>query len=698
MPIDIIKCSKKYENESIGLNELTLSLPDHGVVFLKGNSGSGKTTFINCLSGLDHFSVGRIIYNGENVETLEKWSSFLFQENFFIEYLTVYENLKCVSKERDDIIDKLLSEMNISHLKNKIIANVSGGERFRISFIRSIIQKKNIIFLDEPFANLDNSNVEIMCNIIRRFSFNKLFIIASHQSTTLEVLSDAIITIDNNHNVSYTSKQAPIAKFASRETEKRQNKNSGKFLILLKHTLSFFRRNITKNIFNIIISFLSFIGVCISFSLVFLDKSFISYDTYKLNDYNEVIFRRRNNDDLNGTSVFDKDIDSMSPDYVSIAFFSFLLKNGTDYMHFNEVRIADNGLIEDDKVIIECKNEQLSELSDLSYEDFHLEVVKTSFSERNVLYLNKNTYEKLKANIYCNSEIGIRLNEESFSSYPVFNDKYENMSMYNQTIVKGIKPNLGNEIIIPERLVSTLGFTNDEVLGKNIEIAMKNISQYSHIENREGTYSFLVTGVSKECIYFENSRINYFLGIYGYNSLDNSDRSIVFDSFDKNTFVKAEKQNLIHVGELSEKIDSAIKTCNSLKPFVIVLSSVFLLVASISTFNNIHTSISKAKKEIGIMICFEEKTKNIVLPFAFESVFDSISSLTLAMPLTFLSLFFINKAFSNNLRISINIANIWPFSFVFLFVYILIVSFAMIVFSFNAIKKKKRIDIIKDSK
>lgn len=181
--------SKNYESEAV-LEDVTFRFKE-GVNLIDGKSGVGKSTLLKILLGLIKSSSGEVtIYSREDDLSLYAYSG---QSNKLFN-LSVIENLiypKTVdhlsSLERMKL-ENLLNEFGFrKSILNKDIAkegeNLSGGERKRLSILRALICPSKVVVLDEPFANLDPKNIEIIAQKIQDLSKNRIVIIVSHETS-----------------------------------------------------------------------------------------------------------------------------------------------------------------------------------------------------------------------------------------------------------------------------------------------------------------------------------------------------------------------------------------------------------------------------------------------------------------------------------------------------------------------------------
>lgn len=163
---------KKYNNRSV-VNGVSLHVNTGEIVGLLGPNGAGKTTSFYIMVGLIKADQGNI-YLDERCITHHPMHSraklgigYLPQEASVFRKLSVADNLRAVLQLRTDItrgqlellVDELLEELHISHLRNQIALGLSGGERRRLEIARALASDPQFILLDEPFAGVDPISV-----------------------------------------------------------------------------------------------------------------------------------------------------------------------------------------------------------------------------------------------------------------------------------------------------------------------------------------------------------------------------------------------------------------------------------------------------------------------------------------------------------------------------------------------------------
>ena len=219
--IKLEKISKKYiiskSETTLALDDVSLTLPDRGLVFVLGKSGSGKSTLLNIIGGLDNPTSGDVFVDGNHINKLKEdelsdycnnYLGFIFQDYFLLDNLTVYDNVKLALSLKDNVDDKLIDEtlekVGILEFKNRLPKNMSGGQKQRIVIARSIIKNPHILLCDEPTGNLDSATAKSILEILKNLSKNILVVIVSHNVDDAYKYADRIIEISDGRIINDT--------------------------------------------------------------------------------------------------------------------------------------------------------------------------------------------------------------------------------------------------------------------------------------------------------------------------------------------------------------------------------------------------------------------------------------------------------------------------------------------------------------
>jgi len=193
--LQVKNLSKSFSNTPI-LNNVNFSLKLGEICAIVGNNGSGKTTFLKCLSGLMNFEKGSIKFNSANGHL------FLSDKLNIFGDLTIEENLKVISTYHNQNYDKIffndsLEILNINQFKDLPLKFLSRGNVQRNKLCIAMNLKWDYLLFDEPFSNLDSEGVKIFRDIFNNFKLkNKSIIYSTHQNNQ-ESVYDKIISIED---------------------------------------------------------------------------------------------------------------------------------------------------------------------------------------------------------------------------------------------------------------------------------------------------------------------------------------------------------------------------------------------------------------------------------------------------------------------------------------------------------------------
>ena len=187
--IKIENLNFSYDKNHI-LNNFNLTVNNGECVQLFGVSGSGKTTVLRLILGLEKPSLGQICVP-ENL-------SVVFQEDRLLENVDIQGNIRLVlSKEQYAFADTLLKEFGLYDIRKKRISKLSGGMKRRVSLIRAIAYGGDALVLDEPFNGLDYDNKIIAAKIIKRefIQKNKPVLLITHIIEDAKLLNAKTINL-----------------------------------------------------------------------------------------------------------------------------------------------------------------------------------------------------------------------------------------------------------------------------------------------------------------------------------------------------------------------------------------------------------------------------------------------------------------------------------------------------------------------
>ena len=203
---NLTKTFKSGSEELTVLKNLSFEIADGARVAMVGASGTGKTTLLQIIGGLDKPTSGSIYVDGQNINKLKerelsafriKNMGFVFQFHHLLPDFTALENImipglvaKISQKAAQNRATQLLEEVGLKDRAKHYPCELSGGERQRVALARALFNEPNIVLADEPTGNLDLENTKSFIETIFRISSqNKsIFLIATHDDVVANSL------------------------------------------------------------------------------------------------------------------------------------------------------------------------------------------------------------------------------------------------------------------------------------------------------------------------------------------------------------------------------------------------------------------------------------------------------------------------------------------------------------------------------
>jgi lipopolysaccharide export system ATP-binding protein len=200
--------AKKYRSRQV-VKSLSLEVSSGEVVGLLGPNGAGKTTAFYMIVGLVPNDAGRILIDDQEISKLPVHRrarlgvGYLPQEASVFRKLTVEDNIRAILEvrpelnrdKRDQLLESLLDELHIGHIRNSLGQALSGGERRRVEIARALAAEPAFMLLDEPFAGVDPISVIDIQRIIRHLSARNIGVLITDHNVreTLGICSRAYI-------------------------------------------------------------------------------------------------------------------------------------------------------------------------------------------------------------------------------------------------------------------------------------------------------------------------------------------------------------------------------------------------------------------------------------------------------------------------------------------------------------------------
>ena len=202
----------------------SLTINDSELTSIIGPNGAGKTTFFDLISGFQSADSGKIVYKGKNISKLQPYQIArlgmirTFQLTKVFDRMTVLENLlfsassvkndslfrsllssneqKNYEKDLNEEANKVMAELNISHMAESYARELSGGQKKLLELARSIIHKPEVLLLDEPLAGVNPKLADDILNLIQKLSDDGIVIImVEHNIEAVMQISDRVVVL-----------------------------------------------------------------------------------------------------------------------------------------------------------------------------------------------------------------------------------------------------------------------------------------------------------------------------------------------------------------------------------------------------------------------------------------------------------------------------------------------------------------------
>ncbi|MDE6201625.1 MAG: ABC transporter ATP-binding protein/permease [Clostridiales bacterium] len=218
--LEVKHLKKEYKTKNgvvtKALDDVSLNFPETGMVFILGKSGSGKSTLLNVCGGLDRMDDGEIIIKGKSSKDFSAqdfdsyrntYVGFVFQEYNILDEFTVEQNIALAlelqnKKPDNEIIRKILADVDLADLAARKPNTLSGGQKQRVAIARALVKEPQIIMADEPTGALDSKTGQQVFDTLKKLSKEKLVLVISHDRDFAEQYGDRIIELKDGKIIS----------------------------------------------------------------------------------------------------------------------------------------------------------------------------------------------------------------------------------------------------------------------------------------------------------------------------------------------------------------------------------------------------------------------------------------------------------------------------------------------------------------
>ena len=210
-PILSAKSISKSFDDRVILRKIDVHLNQGEMLGLLGSNGAGKSTFMNIVLGLLKCNFGDIFLGNTRITQLaihersKLGISYLPQQTSIFRGLTVYENLMAIAQivkkkanDQRDIVERLMAEFSITHLRDVRATKLSGGEKRRCEIARYLINNPKVLLLDEPFAGVDLLSIQDIKGLLLKLQARGCAVLVTdHNASQLLSVVDRAYVIAN---------------------------------------------------------------------------------------------------------------------------------------------------------------------------------------------------------------------------------------------------------------------------------------------------------------------------------------------------------------------------------------------------------------------------------------------------------------------------------------------------------------------
>lgn len=240
---NLVKIYKTKDSEVMALQGLDMNVESGELMAIVGKSGSGKSTFLNMVGGLDKPSAGRLYVDGKNlfkmsnqdlIEYKKKTVGFVWQNNArnLFPYLNAFQNIQVPmmftsNRKRKEEAQRLLEMVGLEHRKNNRLGELSGGEQQRIAIAIALANNPKVLLADEPTGSVDKQTANYILDVFRELNktLKTTIVIVTHDMglarkvNRVVSIQDGKISSEMHARVSYQKDMENISGFEDEHDE-----------------------------------------------------------------------------------------------------------------------------------------------------------------------------------------------------------------------------------------------------------------------------------------------------------------------------------------------------------------------------------------------------------------------------------------------------------------------------------------------
>ena len=212
--------NKGRQNEIHVINNVSLELPEKGMVAIFGKSGCGKTTLLNVIGGLDRFQSGSLTVDGRDIRRdtdviRNQLVGYIFQNYNLNKGESCFDNVAdalrlCGMTDHSEIEARTmaaLANVGMDRYRARTPDTLSGGQQQRIAIARAIVKNPHIILADEPTGNLDEANTILIMDLLKQISRDHLVLLVTHEANLVDYYCDTVIELQDGQVVGTRSNE-----------------------------------------------------------------------------------------------------------------------------------------------------------------------------------------------------------------------------------------------------------------------------------------------------------------------------------------------------------------------------------------------------------------------------------------------------------------------------------------------------------
>ena len=510
--LELKNIKKVYETSTEkveALKGITISFREKEFVAILGQSGCGKTTLLNIIGGLDHYTSGDLVINGKSTKEFKDkdWDTyrnhsigFVFQSYNLIPHQNILSNVELAltisgvsKKERKVRAKEALEKVGLGDKLYKRPNELSGGQMQRVAIARAIVNNPDIILADEPTGALDTKTSKQVMDILKEISKEHLIIMVTHNPELAEEYANRTIRILDG-NITDDSNPYEMEKESIKKDNKKK-KPSMSFFTALSLSLNNLLTKKGRTILTAFAGSIGIIGIALILSLSAGVQNYIkSIEEDTLSSYPVTI--EKSSIDLGSmmTSLMDRGNENDANKEENKIYTKYITNSMLDTFS-NDVK---NNNLTKFKEYIES-NDNISKYANAIQYSYDLELNLYKPVEANELVqVNPSTVSE-KMGMETMVEAGTDMlgtNSSMMSTVNVFSELFDNKEMLNNQyeLIDGKWPEKYNEVVvivdkdneISDYTLYSLGIMDQ----KEIEEKMKKIENGDEIEKNEEQISY----------------------------------------------------------------------------------------------------------------------------------------------------------------------------------------------------------------